>query len=135
MSTQCQVAQFVSEKIQTAGKSQKDIAEQAGFDNPNMITMIKQGKTKLPLAKVGPLAAALGTDPVHLLRLCLSTYQPETWAAIAPLLVSALTSDELCLLNAVRAETGDPLLSSLSDESKEHLDKLMRALRAPAHVH
>jgi len=135
MSTQWQVAQFIRGKIQTVGKSQKEIAEQAGFENPNMITMLKQGKTKLPLAKVGPMAVALGADPVHLLRLCLSTYQPETWAAIAPLLVSALTRDELCLLNAVRAETGGPQFSSLSDESKEHLDKLMRALRAPAHVH
>lgn len=87
MSTQCQVAKFVSEKIQMIGKSQKDIAEQAGFDKPNMITMIKQGRTKLPIAKIGPLAIALETDPVHLLKLCLSTYHPETWKAIAPFLV------------------------------------------------
>lgn len=135
MSTQCQVAKFVSKKIQMIGKSQKDIAEQAGFDKPNMITMIKQGRTKLPIAKIGALAIALETDPVHLLKLCFSTYYPETWKVIAPFLVSALKTNELRLLNAVRAETGDPLLYALSEESKGHLDKLMRSLRDPVRVH
>lgn len=135
MSVQCQVAKFVSEKIQMSGKSQKDVAEQAGFDKPNMITMIKQGRTKLPIAKIGPLAIALETDPVHLLKLCFSTYYPETWKAVAPFLVSALKCNDLRLLNALRAETGDPFLYALSEESKGHLDKLMRSLREPARIH
>lgn len=135
MSTQCPVARFVNERIQIIRKSQKDIAEQAGFDKPNMITMIKQGKSKLPIAKIGALAVALEADPVHLLKLCFSSYYPETWNVIAPLFVAALKNHELRLLNAVRAETGDPLLHALSEESKSYLDKLMQSLRGPIRVH
>ncbi len=33
-------------------KTQKEIASQAGYTNPNMITMLKLGDTKLPLGRV-----------------------------------------------------------------------------------
>ena len=37
-------------------KSQAEIAEEAGFLNANMLTMLKQGATKLPLDRVPALA-------------------------------------------------------------------------------
>lgn len=40
-------------------KTQAEIAEQAGFINPNMIAMLKSGATKLPLDRIPSLAAAL----------------------------------------------------------------------------
>ena len=84
MEVTCPVATFVRHQIQVLGKPQREIAEEVGFEKPNIITMIKQGKTKLPLAKVGAMARALETDPVYLLKLCLSTYHAETWAVIEP---------------------------------------------------
>ena len=52
-------------------KSQVEIAEEAGLVNPNMITMIKSGSTKLPLDRVPALAKALEGDPALMLRLAL----------------------------------------------------------------
>ena len=129
------VAQFIAQRIQITGKSQRDIAIEAGFDSPNMVTMLKQGKTKLPIAKVGPRAKALETDPVHLLKLCLSTYCPETWEAIEPFLESALTEDELRLIQALRSSVGAPFLSAVSGESKRYFNDFMKSLRASAHIH
>ena len=47
-----------------------------------MTTVIKQGLTKLPIARVGGLARALALDPVQLLMLVMNEYQPGTLAII-----------------------------------------------------
>lgn len=134
MNTNCPVAMFVRERIQVTGKPQKDIAEEAGFEKPNLITMIKQGKTKLPIAKVGAMAAALEADPVQLLKLCISTYHPETWRSIEPFLDSTLTEVELRIVKALRGWSGTPYLSALNDESKSHLDMFINSLRPAAPI-
>lgn len=76
------VAEYLADQIDQSPKSQLEIAQEAGFDTPNIITMFKQGKTKIPLIRVGPLAIALGINPRHLLRRVLEEYMPETWHAV-----------------------------------------------------
>lgn len=135
MENTSRVARFVRERIQATGKLQKDIARQAGFEMPNVITMIKQGKTKLPLAKIGAMAAAMEADPLHLLQLCLEEYQPDTWKAIAPFLETAVTADELRLLQRLRDLTGGPYLAALTPESKKQLEGFLQTLSTPALTH
>ena len=130
METASRVARFITERIEATAKLQKDVATKAGFDKPNMITMIKQGRTRLPLDKVGPMAMALETDPVALLQMCMEEYQPKTWAAIAPFMEMVLTEDERRLLTSLRASVGGPFLSALDTESREHFERLMKSLRA-----
>ena len=135
METSSHVARFIARRIEETGRLQKDIATKCGFDKPNMITMIKQGLTRLPLDKIGPMAMALETDPVQLLKMCMEEYQPATWKAIEPFMETAMTKDELRLLTALRAGIGGPFLSALSDDSKALFDKLIVSLRTPATVH
>ena len=52
-------------------KRQQDIATEAGFVNPNMLSMVKSGKTKLPLDRVPSLAKAMDCDPRLLFRYAL----------------------------------------------------------------
>lgn len=59
-------------------KSQAEIAGEAGFTNPNMISMIKSGATRIPLDRVPALAESLDVDPARLLQLAL-----EQWAGSA----------------------------------------------------
>jgi len=47
-----------------------------------MVTMIKQGHTKVPIAKVKLIANTLGIEPEWLLKRCLKEYQPENWNVI-----------------------------------------------------
>ena len=61
------VAQYLNTKINESGKTQKEIATEIGYDSPNVITMFKQGLTKLPMNTIGPIARALEVDPVYLL--------------------------------------------------------------------
>lgn len=101
------VAKYIQLQIAVSGVAQKDIAEALGYDNPNVITMFKQGKTKLPINKVGPLAKVLGVDPVHLLRLVMTEYCPDTWQAIQHLIgKSLITANEMVLVEIVRKTCG-----------------------------
>src|SRR5690554_5309731 len=52
-------------------KNQGEIATEAGFIHTNMLAMIKNGSSKLPLDRVPALARALDTDPRHLFKLAL----------------------------------------------------------------
>ena len=102
------VAQFISQRINESNKSQREIAAEAGFDNPNVVTMLKQGHTKVPLARVGVLARALGIDPAHLLRLVMGEYMPDTWAAVEDVLSGTmLTKNERELIACYRRISKD----------------------------
>lgn len=129
MDTNCPVAQFVRERIQVTGKAQQDIAREVGFEKPNMITHIKQGRTKLPLAKICLMAVALESDPLALMKLCLSTYYPDNWEALEPMFETALTADELVMLKAWRHFVGTPYPAVLTDEQRKHLNAFLLSLR------
>lgn len=102
------VAQFISQRIDDSVKSQREIAAEAGFENPNVLTMFKQGLTKIPLRRVGALARALDIDPAHLLRLVMNEYTPDTWAAVEDIFGGAmLTKNERELIACYRRISKD----------------------------
>lgn len=86
------VASFISERIAFCEKTQVQIAKEIGITHPNFLSMIKTGKTKLPLSRVAAVAMALETDPFQLLTMCLAEYQPDTWEVIRPYFQPALAS-------------------------------------------
>lgn len=75
-------SQRIRASIMASGKSQKEIADRLGYTHQNMITMIKQGHTRLPQEKVVLLAQALGEPPALLLRDWLQTYMPRVLSDI-----------------------------------------------------
>ena len=105
------VAQFIAIEVGVCGKTQREIAQAAGFENPNMITMLKQGHTRLPLDRVGPLAKALEVEPGELLRRVMREYSPDTWAALSGMLERMLLSEkEIAAVAMMRsAEPGEGL--------------------------
>lgn len=106
------VAAYISAQIAATGVPQTIIAKMLQYDKPNVITMIKQGKTKLPINKVGPMAQAIGVDPVHLLRLVMSEYMPDTWKHIQDLVgLSLVTERELAVIQIMRVTCGELDLS------------------------
>ena len=102
------VAVFLAQRIEDSGKSEREIAEETGYEQPNMISMFKQGLAKIPISKVASLANALGIDPAHFLRMVMRVYMPETWDALDRVIGSAiLTRNELEMLTCYRRVTGD----------------------------
>lgn len=101
-------AEFIADRLASIDKTQRQVAEECGFNKPNIITMFKKGSTKIPTNRIGPLAKALGADPAHLLRLVMTEYLPDTWEAIEETMQSTiLTANELKLIRAYREVTGD----------------------------
>ena len=98
------VAEFLDAAIDISGKSQKEIAAEAGYAKPNFISMMKTGVTKVPVDKVPALARACGVDERQFLRLAMNEYMPETWAVIQDSLgANLVTEEERKLLEAFRS--------------------------------
>ena len=96
-------------------KTQAEIAEEAGFVNPNMVTMIKKGATKLPIDRVPALAKALESDPALLLRLALEQSEGSTAAAaIYEIIGQPVTRNEMAWIREIREASSDtdPRLTS-----------------------
>lgn len=77
------VASHLEKAIALSGKTQREIAAKVGYANPNVISMMKQGQTKVPIEKIPALAAATGTAPGPFLALALKEYMPEAWNVLA----------------------------------------------------
>ncbi len=66
-------ALFIADRVRDLKhrKSQKEIAQEAGFVNANMLSLLQSGATKVPLDRVPALARALEVDRAYLMRLSL----------------------------------------------------------------
>jgi transcriptional regulator with XRE-family HTH domain len=98
-------------------KSQLEIASEAGFTNPNMVAMIKNGSTKLALDRVPSMARALDCDPAYLLRLTLEQAVGDTAAqAITEIFGTPITEHERGWLQEIRqaSDQSDPRMTSRS---------------------
>ena len=76
------LAKYIDKRVMElrSKNSQAAIAAEAGFVNPNIVSMLKSGSSKLPLDRVPSLARALGCDPAYLLRLTLEQVAGDTAA-------------------------------------------------------
>ncbi|MDE4297058.1 helix-turn-helix transcriptional regulator [Phaeobacter gallaeciensis] len=70
------IAKLVGDRVEELKgvKSQRDIASEAGYKNQNMITMIKQGTSKVALDRAPKLARALEVDPRQFMLLALEQF-------------------------------------------------------------
>ncbi|MEQ8903396.1 MAG: helix-turn-helix transcriptional regulator [Roseovarius sp.] len=113
------LAQYVERRILELKprKTQGEIAAQTGFINPNVITMIKQGKSKAALDRIPALARALECDPAFLMRLALEQAVGQTAAAaVIEIFGTPVTENERGWIDAIRtvSDNSDPRLTSRS---------------------
>lgn len=114
------VAKFLTDKIDSSPLSQKEIALRLGYTKPNIITMFKQGTTKLPVDKVGLMADALDVDQVKLLKLVMTEYMPDTWEAIQSIVGFAATENEQRMIEIIReaSDDTDPRIRNKAQEEE-----------------
>lgn len=113
------VAEYLVEKIAESGKTQRAIAEECGFENPNIISMFKKGETRVPLNRIEPLAYALNVDPAQLLRLVMLEYMPRTWDSIEWIMRgSIMTESELRVVSMYRQLRATTDMDQISFEAK-----------------
>ena len=100
---------------QRARKNQAQIATEAGFTHTNMLSMIKAGKTRLPLDRVPALAKALDCDPAYLFRLAPQQSRNETIRQAVEHIFGAIVSrNEARWLAEIRgaSDNTDPALTT-----------------------
>lgn len=98
-------------------KNQAKIASEAGYVNQNMVTMIKQGSSKVALDRVPALASALECDPAYLMRLALEQAIGSTASeAVVEVFGAPVTQNERGWIDAIReaSNNGDPRLTGRS---------------------
>lgn len=123
------VASFINYCLLLCGKKQLEIAEEVGFNKPNIITMIKQGKTPLPKDKILRFARALGVDPLLLAKKVYSEYSPVEWEMLEQMLGQPiLTADELAVVAILREEM--PVEKAWSAAEQERLRGFVRSIAA-----
>ena len=97
------VAEYLTVLIDESEKTQRQIAEELGYENANIITMFKQGLTRIPLSMVGPIANALEIDAGDFLAMVMNEYMPATFKALGPTLLGlTLTKEEYEMINMFR---------------------------------
>ncbi len=117
------LAKFVSKRIDELKgvKNQAEIAAQAGFTNANMITMIKQGATKLAIDRVPDLARALDADPAVVLRLTIEQQLgPVAARAVDEILGSPISKNKRAWIAELR---------DAYDDNDPHVTRKSRAAR------
>ena len=96
-------------------KSQAQIASEAGFRNPNVLTMFKQGSNKVPLDRVHALAKALECDPRLLFQMALEQSSGDTTErAVREIFGTIVSRNEVAWIEEIRDASGhsDPALTS-----------------------
>tara|TARA_R110000744_G_scaffold221344_6_gene340293 strand:+ start:1262 stop:1762 length:501 start_codon:yes stop_codon:yes gene_type:complete len=96
------VATEVERLLNTGQKSQITIAKECGFTSRNVLTMIKQGTTKMPLDKAAAFARSMDTDVGQFMLLCLREYQPHILDALSEINGEIIDEDEIRLIRLYR---------------------------------
>ena len=97
------VASFIRERLNASGLSAHAVASAAGWESETILELIMEGRTKLPVNMVRPLAETLGLSAATLLRLVMQEYMPETYREVVQILdCDVLSAFERDALEAVR---------------------------------
>lgn len=101
------VATYLSFQLDSCKKTQREIAHEIGYSNANVITMFKQGLTKIPIPVAPKLAVAVGIDPGHFLKMVINEYMPDLLESIEQHVGGLCTKNELAMVNVIRHATKD----------------------------
>jgi hypothetical protein len=103
------LAQYVCRQLEIVsirGKTNREIAAEAGYKSGNIISMIKSGAMKLPLSKVPEMARALKSDPALLFRLAMMQFTSDK-LAVEEIFGTVVSKNETAILGYIRELTED----------------------------
>lgn len=107
--------------------SQREIADKVGYQNQNIISMIKQGESKLALDRVPAMAKALDLDVKLLMGLALEQFYSRKFVeTMIGIFEAPYTDDEIAVLEIIREVAGGGRLS-LTDKQKEEIARILKS--------
>lgn len=107
------VARYLEQAIERSGLPQIEIAEALGYDQPNIISMFKTGRTKVPIEIIPKLAELLGVSELYFLKLALEEYSPAIWMIIERAFGKLVSENEYEIIDFIRTASAgtDPELT------------------------
>lgn len=102
MKTISPTAMMLTEAIEKSDLTQREIADRVGFKNANIISMLKNGETRVPLERIPALAATLGLDERQFLLLAIEEYHPGVHEVLVEVLGVPLSDAELGIITMFR---------------------------------
>ena len=76
------LASLLDRHMASSSKPLHRIAKECGFERPNVLSMIRKGHTKAPMARIPALARSLGLEERALFEVAMLEYQPELWSVL-----------------------------------------------------
>lgn len=125
MKVNIKVSDFIIKRQKELELPNTDLANALGYDNQNVIAMIRKGRVRVPLHQIMSLASVLQVDSIWFFKLVMSEYKPEALEAIEQCFGSLVTQNERRLLEVWRANTdgNDP---EITDELKKGMTELIK---------
>lgn len=120
----------IDDLINSSPKSQRQIAAEMGYDKPNLITMFKQGTTRVPAEKVPALASALDVDRAELLVMWFEDYAPDVLAAINENIGMALSRTERSWITNLRKQFHEVGMPPWDEHAETAIRPLVKSRRA-----
>lgn len=120
------VAREVTRMLNASDKTQQEVAQELKLSKSNIMTMFKQGRTKVPLRLIAPLCRAMGESPRKLMELALNEYHPGLLDDLDNALGVARTTEEQDILRTIRdaRRDGQMHLIELGDRARARRLKL-----------
>lgn len=120
-------------EVNNAGISQRELAVKCNFaeDGVSMMSMVKAGKAKMKLSRVGVFSEVLKIDPTLLLLSALKEKlgaDKDAWDAVQKVFNSTVREDEQPYLQALRnveEKTGQKVV--FTEASIKHLEKFIES--------
>jgi hypothetical protein len=127
------VARMITKICNESDKSQAEISQEMGFDKPNVITMMKQGRINMPLSRIPSFCKATDSDATELLNAVLEENHPEILDVLGEVKGIALSKSEAVFLKIRRdvkkeaeKESGHIMIWEVDAKSKERLEKHLK---------
>jgi transcriptional regulator with XRE-family HTH domain len=106
-------------------KTNDEIASAMGYERPNIISMWRTGRTRIPLDRVPQIAKLLGVDLAMLLPMWLEQYVQGEQDELTKMFRRLCSEDEAALIKAIRKARGD----TKGPISKAERDAIVHCLR------
>ena len=95
-------AHMLAKAIEASDLTQREIADRAGFQQANVISMLKTGEMRVPLNRIPALARTLGMDERAFLLVAIEEYHPGVHEVLVETLGLPLSDAELGILTMFR---------------------------------
>lgn len=116
------VGTYIDMAIRAAGKTKRQVAEEAGYKRPNIVSMLCAGEVDLSFNRVIPVANAIQADATNLLFMLIKEKHPDLHNLLNTLLGDRLFSaDEAKLIDTMRNIAGTTNLAPSTTEEIEAL--------------